>query len=110
MPLSAHLWQSPAHRVRTMLSGAFVDTNSHATDNSRTAVNSHSARTVCNTCMRDCVTVRSMVNIARLTIWSIYCCRGGGEGRADPLIVAPLRSTVVTLHSYSSGNKSIGVR
>ena len=37
----------------------------------------------------DCVTVRSMVNIARLTIWSIYCSRGGGEGRADPLIVAP---------------------
>jgi len=30
-----------------------------------------------------------MVNIARLTIWSIYCSRGGGEGRADPLIVAP---------------------
>jgi len=25
----------------------------------------------------DCVTVRSMVNIARLTIWSIYCSRGG---------------------------------
>ena len=38
---------------------------------------------------RDCVTVRSMVNIARLTIWSIYCSRGGGEGRADPSIVAP---------------------
>ena len=38
---------------------------------------------------QDCVTVRSMVNIARLTIWSIYCSRGGGEGRADPLIVAP---------------------
>jgi len=37
----------------------------------------------------DCVTVRSMVNIARLTIWSIYCSRGGGEGRADLLIVAP---------------------
>ena len=37
----------------------------------------------------DCVTVRSMVNIARLTIWSIYCSREGGEGRADPLIVAP---------------------
>ena len=37
----------------------------------------------------DCVTVRSMVNIARLTIWSIYCSRGGGEGRADPWIVAP---------------------
>ena len=37
----------------------------------------------------DCVTVRSMVNIARLTIWSICCSRGGGEGRADPLIVAP---------------------
>jgi len=37
----------------------------------------------------DCVTVRSMVNIAGLTIWSIYCSRGGGEGRADPLIVAP---------------------
>ena len=37
----------------------------------------------------DCVTVRSMVNIARLTIWSIYCSRGGGEGRADPLIVVP---------------------
>jgi len=37
----------------------------------------------------DCVTVRSMVNIGRLTIWSIYCSRGGGEGRADPLIVAP---------------------
>ena len=59
MPLSAHLWQSPAHRVRTMLSGAFVDTNSHATDNSRTAVNSHSARTVCNTCMRECKGVNS---------------------------------------------------
>ena len=38
---------------------------------------------------QDCVTIRSMVNIARLTIWSIYCSRGGGEGRADPLIVAP---------------------
>ena len=37
----------------------------------------------------DCVTVRSMVNIARLTIWSIYCSRGGGKRRADPLIVAP---------------------
>ena len=37
----------------------------------------------------DCVRVRSMVNIARLTIWSIYCSRGGGEGRADSLIVAP---------------------
>ena len=37
----------------------------------------------------DCVTVRSMVNIARLTIWSIYCSRGGSEGRADRLIVAP---------------------
>jgi len=37
----------------------------------------------------DCVTVRSMVNIARLTIWSIYCSWGGSEGRADPLIVAP---------------------
>jgi len=34
----------------------------------------------------DCVTVQSKVNIARLTIWSIYCSRGGGEGRADPLI------------------------
>jgi len=60
--------------------------------------------------LRDCVTVRSMVNIARLTIWSIYCSRGGGEGRADPSIVAPLRSTIVTLHAYSNGNKSIGVR
>ena len=39
--------------------------------------------------LENCVTVRSMVNIARLTIWSIYCSRGGGEGRADPLIVAP---------------------
>jgi len=38
---------------------------------------------------QDCVTVRSMANIARLTIWSIYCSRGGGEGRVDPLIVAP---------------------
>ena len=28
-------------------------------------------------CLWDCVTVRSMVNIARLTIWSIYCSRGG---------------------------------
>jgi len=37
----------------------------------------------------DCVTVPSMVNIARLTIWSIYCSREEGEGRADPLIVAP---------------------
>ena len=37
----------------------------------------------------DSVTVRFMVNIARLTIWSIYCSRGGGEGRADPWIVAP---------------------
>jgi len=53
---------------------------------------------------RDCVTIRS-----------IYCSRGGGEGRADPLIywrrsLAPLRSTVVALHSYSNGNKSTGVR
>ena len=31
----------------------------------------------------------NLVNIARLTIWSIYCSRGGGKGRADPLIVAP---------------------
>ena len=37
----------------------------------------------------DFVAVRSMVNIATLTIWSIYCSRGGSEGRADPLIVAP---------------------
>ena len=42
----------------------------------------------------DCVTVRSMVNIARLTIWSIYCSRGGGEGRADPSIVAPFIGAV----------------
>ena len=26
--------------------------------------------------LHDCVTVRSMVNIARLTIWSIYCSLG----------------------------------
>ena len=58
-----------------------------------------------------------MVNIARLTIWSIYCSRGGGWGTGRSfdsgavhwrrLEVGP---TVVTLHSYSNGNKSIGVR
>jgi len=48
----------------------------------------HSSTAASSKC-EDCVTVRSVVNIARLTIRSIYCSRGGGEGRADPLIVAP---------------------
>jgi len=42
-----------------------------------------------------------MVNIARLTIWSIYCSRGGGEGRADPLIVAPfIGASLEVLYSH----------
>jgi len=38
----------------------------------------HGVRVGLCVCVTDCVTVRSMVNIARLTIWSIYCSRGQG--------------------------------
>ena len=53
------------------------------------ALNSTQTKPNAGPSTKDCVTVRSMVNIARLTIWSIYCSLGGGEGRADPLIVVP---------------------
>ena len=53
-------------------------------------------------CPTDCVTIRSMVNVARLTIWSTYCSRGGGEGRADHLIVAPFIGAAQKYCSHSA--------